>query len=56
MGTLYTALELGIAAGAIGAGWVVARASYEAMFLLGAAVALVATGLALVQALRGRRP
>jgi MFS family permease len=53
MGTFYTALELGIATGAIGAGWVLARTGYEAVFLLGAGVALLAGALALG---RGTRP
>lgn len=54
MGTFYTALELGIATGAIGAGWVLARTGYEAIFLLGAGVALGASVLALARAVRPR--
>jgi MFS family permease len=47
MGTFYTALELGIATGAIGAGFLVARTSYATLFLVSAGVALAASGLAL---------
>jgi predicted MFS family arabinose efflux permease len=47
MGTFYTALELGIATGAIGAGFLVARAGYPTLFLASAGVALAASGLAL---------
>jgi predicted MFS family arabinose efflux permease len=46
MGTFYTALELGIATGAIGAGFLVAQTSYTTLFLVSAGVALAATGLA----------
>lgn len=47
MGTFYTALELGIATGAIGAGFLVAQAGYTTLFLTTAGVALAASGLAL---------
>jgi predicted MFS family arabinose efflux permease len=53
MGTFYTALELGIATGAIGAGWLLARTGYEAVFLAAAGLALAAGTLA---AARIRRP
>jgi MFS family permease len=46
MGTFYTALELGIATGAIGAGFLVAQAGYTALFLASAGIALAASGLA----------
>jgi predicted MFS family arabinose efflux permease len=46
MGTFYTALELGIATGAIGAGFLVAQVGYTALFLASAGVALTASGLA----------
>ncbi len=52
MGTFYTALELGIATGAIGAGWVLARTGYEAVFLVGAGVALAASVLAFARVVR----
>ena len=48
MGTFYTALELGIATGAIGAGLLLAATSYTTLFLVSAGVALTASGLALV--------
>jgi len=54
MGTFYTALELGIATGAIGAGWVLARTGYQAVFLLGAGIALAASVLALTKVARPR--
>jgi predicted MFS family arabinose efflux permease len=54
MGTFYTALELGIATGAIGAGWVLAHTGYEAVFLMSAGIALAATVLALARATRSR--
>ena len=57
MGTFYTALELGIATGAIGAigaGSVLARTGYEAVFLLGAGIALAASVLALARVARPR--
>jgi MFS family permease len=47
MGTFYTALELGIAIGAIGAGFLVARTGYTALFLVSGVLALAASGLAL---------
>jgi predicted MFS family arabinose efflux permease len=47
MGTFYTALELGIAIGAIGAGFLVAETSYPTLFLVSAGVALAASGLSL---------
>jgi MFS family permease len=47
MGTFYTALELGIATGAIGAGFLVAQTGYTTLFLVSAGVALAASGLAL---------
>jgi MFS family permease len=46
MGTFYTALELGIAVGAIAAGFGVARAGFVATFLVAAAVALTVALLA----------
>jgi predicted MFS family arabinose efflux permease len=46
MGTFYTALELGIATGAIGAGFLVAQAGYPTLFLVSAGIALAASGLA----------
>jgi MFS family permease len=55
LGTFYSALELGIAAGALGAGSVLARAGYAAVFLLGAGVAAVAFGLAVAAAARPAR-
>ena len=55
MGTLYTALELGIAAGSIGAGWVVAWSGYRAVFLLGAGSAAAAALLALARVALDRR-
>jgi predicted MFS family arabinose efflux permease len=55
MGTFYTALELGIAAGAIGAGLVLARTDYTALFVVSAAVALAASGLALARVGRPER-
>jgi MFS family permease len=48
MGTFYTALELGIATGAIGAGFLVAQAGYPTLFLVSAGIALTASGLAVV--------
>jgi len=54
MGTFYTALELGIAAGAIGAGWVVSVTSYPTLFLASAGVAGAASGLALARTARPR--
>jgi MFS family permease len=57
MGTFYTALELGIATGAIGAGPLVARVGYRGLFLTGAVAGLVASGLALARVIRpGPRP
>jgi predicted MFS family arabinose efflux permease len=47
MGTFYTALELGIATGAIGAGFLVAGTGYTTLFLVSAGVSLAASGLAL---------
>ena len=46
MGTFYTALELGIAIGAMTAGLAVARAGFPATFLVAAVVALASAGLA----------
>jgi MFS family permease len=46
MGTFYTALELGIAIGAVASGFAVARAGFVATFLVAAAVALAAAVLA----------
>jgi MFS family permease len=54
MGTFYTALELGIAAGAIGAGWVLGVTSYSALFLVSAGVAGAASALALARTARLR--
>lgn len=56
MGTFYTALELGIATGAIGAGWVLGLTSYRTLFLASAGVAATACLLALVRAVRGPGP
>jgi MFS family permease len=47
MGTYYTAVELGIAVGAIGFGVLLARSSYAAIFTAAAALALVGAALAL---------
>lgn len=47
MGTFYTALELGIAAGQIGAGFLVGPMGYRGVFLASAAVAALGGGLAL---------
>ena len=55
MGPLYTALELGIAVGSIGAGWVVAWSGYRAVFLLGAGSAAAAALLALARVALDRR-
>jgi MFS family permease len=55
MGTFYTALELGIATGAIGAGWVLARAGYAAVFLAGAGIALTGSVLSLARVARPPR-
>ena len=49
MGTYYTALELGIASGAIGFGMVLARSSFPVMFLAAAALALMGAALALAR-------
>jgi MFS family permease len=51
MGTFFTALELGIAIGAMSSGLAVARWGFVATFLAAAVVALVGSGLALA----GRR-
>ena len=56
MGTYYTALELGIAAGAIGFGMVLARSSYPAMFAAAAALALLGGALALTRLRRAPHP
>jgi MFS family permease len=53
MGTFFTALELGIAAGAIAFGWIVAATGYRLAFLAGALLALAAAALA---ALHRHRP
>jgi MFS family permease len=49
MGTYYTALELGIAAGAIGFGMVLSRSSFPIMFLAAGALALTGAALALAR-------
>jgi MFS family permease len=46
MGTYYTALELGIASGAIGFGMVLSRSSFPLMFVAAAALALTGAALA----------
>jgi MFS family permease len=46
MGTFYTALEFGIAAGAIAFGWIVAAIGYRHAFLAGAGLALAGAALA----------
>ncbi|MCI0548878.1 MAG: MFS transporter [Candidatus Rokubacteria bacterium] len=46
MGTFFTALELGIALGAVGAGWVLREAGYGGLFLTGSAVSLLGCTLA----------
>jgi MFS family permease len=51
MGTFYTALELGIAIGAIGAGPLVAGIGYARLFLAGAGLGLAASGLAVMKVL-----
>jgi MFS family permease len=55
MGTFYTALELGIATGAIGAGFLLARTGYTTLFFASSGVALAASGLALGRIGRGER-
>jgi len=52
MGTYYTALELGIAAGAIGFGMVLSRSSFPVMFLGAGALALTGAALALARVKR----
>ena len=49
MGTFYTALELGIAIGAMTAGLAVARAGFTTTFLVAAGIALVAAILAVTR-------
>ncbi len=49
MGTYYTALELGIAAGAIGFGMLLGRSGFSVTFLSGCALALAGGGLALTR-------
>jgi MFS family permease len=49
MGTYYTTLELGIAAGAIGFGMVLSRSSFPVMFLGAGALALTGAALALAR-------
>jgi len=52
MGTYYTSLELGIAAGAIGFGMVLSRSSFPVMFLGAGALALTGAALALARVKR----
>ena len=52
MGTFFTGLELGIALGAIGAGWVLRETGYAGLFLTGGSICLVGCALALLR-LRG---
>jgi MFS family permease len=47
MGTLYTAWELGIAAGAAGSGWLLNVTDYGTLFLVGAVIPLAGVYLAL---------
>jgi MFS family permease len=54
MGTYYTALELGIAAGAIGFGVLLARSTFAAMFLAAAVLAATGAGLSLIRVSRAR--
>ncbi len=56
MGTYYTALELGIASGAIGFGMVLARSSFPTMFAAAAALALLGGALALTRLRQSPRP
>ncbi len=49
MGTYYTALELGIASGAIGFGMVLARSSFPVMFIAAGALTLAGAALALAR-------
>ena len=53
IGTLYTALELGIAVGSIAAGFSVARLGFSATFVAAAGLAFATAGLA---ATRTRAP
>jgi predicted MFS family arabinose efflux permease len=48
-GTYYTAVELGIAAGAIGFGILLARTSFPFVFSAAAAPAIAGAGLAVVR-------
>ncbi|HET8578955.1 MAG TPA: MFS transporter [Methylomirabilota bacterium] len=54
MGTYYTALELGIAAGAIGFGILLARSSFTVMFLAAAGLAGAGSGLSLIRISKAR--
>ena len=56
MGTYYTAVELGIAIGAIVAGVAVARAGFAGTFLVAAGVALAAALIAATRSWPARRP
>jgi predicted MFS family arabinose efflux permease len=47
MGTFYTAWELGIAAGAAGAGWLLNLTGFGTLFLVGAAIPVGGALLAL---------
>jgi len=49
MGTYYTALELGIASGAIGFGMVLARSSFPMMFTAAGVLTLAGAALALAR-------
>jgi MFS family permease len=55
MGTYYTALELGIAAGAMGSGMILPYTGFRLLFLLVAALPLTGATLALARLHRGAR-
>ena len=55
MGTYYTALELGIAAGAIGSGMMLPHAGFRLLFLLTAALPATGAALALARLRRAAR-
>ncbi len=57
MGTFYTAWELGITTGATGAGWLLAVADFETLFLFASAIPVGGAFLALrARPIAGPRP